>query len=425
MPQEITKPRSRIFYGYWILLVGFLCEVITHGCIAYGFSLYVIPLTNEFGWSRAAIMAGNLVSSLTLGLTSPLIGRAVYKWGSRWVITWGALVMGIGFALLSTIHTPWQFYASYLIVGIGGTATGVIPTSMVIVNWFKKRRGLAIGILGTGIGVGGFIMPIILGRNVIPNLGWRAGYLVSGIISIAILIPLVLWIIKMKPEDMGLLPDNDTVAENKERVIKEAKEYGLNLAQARKTFAFWIIGLGFFVFGIANGNIFQNHVPHLRDIGFQATATASVLSLVGIGSAIGKFSFGWLCDYIRPKYILIIGSALQAASTLILMNVTLGSSQVSLWLYAFLLGLGIGSWLPALSLTTSNTFGLVSYGVIFGVYNLLFQVAGSLGPWIGGRIFDTTGSYDIAFKLGLILFAIVVPCMLLVRRPRNPASPVE
>ena len=141
------------------------------------------------------------------------------------------------------------------------------------------------------------------------------------------------------------------------------------------------------------------------------------MSAVGIGSAIGKFGFGWLCDYIPPKYILVIGSVSQAASTLILMNVTLSSSTSTLWLYAFLLGLGVGCWFPAISMTSLVTFGLVAYGVIFGIYNMIFQIAGAVGPWLGGYIFDTTGGYHLAFVLGLILYAIAILCILFVRRP--------
>ena len=137
MTQESSQTHSRLFYGYWILLVGFLCQVVMNGFAPYAFSLYVLPLDTEFGWSRATIMTGNLMLSLIMGFASPFVGRVIYKWGAKWVIAAGALALGIGFSLLSLTQALWQFYVFYAIVGLGSAATGVVPTSMVVANWFK------------------------------------------------------------------------------------------------------------------------------------------------------------------------------------------------------------------------------------------------------------------------------------------------
>ena len=413
-----VRKQSRLFYGYWILLVGFICQVIVNGLGVYAFSLYVLPLHAEFGWNRATIMAGYTMMQLTTGLASPFIGRIAYRLGAKWVIAAGGLLMGIGFFLLSLGYAFWQFYLLYAIVGFGTGAAGVVPTSMVISNWFKRGRGFAIGILGTGIGFGGFIMPVLLGTYIIPSLGWRMGYVVSGIISAGVLIPLSLQMIKSHPHDIGLLPDNDKTGEDDHDQAKNPSQQGFKLNEAFKTQAFWLLAVAFISFEIANGHTFQNEVPHLQDVGFSSVIAASVLSVVGIASAIGKFIFGWFCDFIPPKYILIIGSILQAGATLILMTVTPNSPMFMLWLYAAMFGLGMGSWFPAISLNTSATFGLVSYGDIFGIYTMLFMVTSAISPWIGGYIFDTTGSYNQAFLACLIFYALTVPCMLMVRRPK-------
>ena len=417
-PQPLVT-RPRIFHGYWILMVGFLCQAITHGCGSYAFSLYVIPLNETFGWNRATIMTGTLIWSLTTGLASPLAGKLTYRWGARRVITIGAILMSIGFASLSMINSLWQFCLLYAVVGIGGAATGVVPTSTVLANWFIKRRGFAIGILCTGIGVGGFLVPRLLSNFVIPDFSYQGGYLACGILSAAILIPLSLWLVKEKPEDMGLLPDNGNAGEVNDQLSSETINKGIQLTQARKTQAFWLMAVAFFAFSFAGGLIFQNQVPHLEDVGFPAIAAASALQGVGIGSAIGKFAFGWLCDYIRPKYILVIGGVLQTTGTFILINIT-GSSPLSLlWAYGILIGLGIGSWLPAVSMNTSFNFGFADYGVIFGVFNLVFMSAGAIGPVVGGYIFDTAGNYYPGFQLSIIVFIVSMISMLLVRRPAD------
>jgi MFS family permease len=419
MQREPVQTRRRFFYGYWILLVGFLCLVISQGCGGYAFSLFVLPLADKFGWSRGTIMVGNLMWLLSLGLASPFVGRLINRWGTKWVIVAGALLMGTGFMLISLIQALWQFYLLWVVIGIGAGAAGVVPASTMVNNWFKKRRGFAIGILGAGIGVGGFVIPWILSNYIFPgfpNLTWRAGYLFSGIISVVIIIPLAIWIIKEAPPEKDILPESDRHGETKTPRISDAYEPGLKLAQAWKTQAFWLLIVGFVTFGFAANLVFQNQVPHLQDIGFTAIQAAISMQALGIGSAIGKFAFGWLCDYIQPKYTLIIGSIIQAGALVILMIITTSSPLPLLWTYGILIGLGYGCWLPALSMNTTFYFGLVAYSVIFGIYNFLFAAGCAIGPVTGGYIFDRTGSYHLAFILCFIFYAICVLTMLFVRR---------
>ncbi|MFH0847481.1 MAG: MFS transporter [Chloroflexota bacterium] len=418
---ELAQKRSRFFYGYLILLATFLFQVVVHGCSGYSFGLYVLPLQDEFHWSRAMIMTGSLVWSLLMGFAAPFIGRFVNRWGARRVIAVGGLLIGVGFALQSLTRSLWQFYLLYAVIGLGSTASGVVSASMVLSHWFRKRRGFAIGILGMGIGVGGFTVPRLLSSYVIPS-SWRMAYLVSGVTAVSIIFPLSLLVIRQTPEEMGLLPDNGRLVEAKtvqgKNGVSVVPETGLRLEQAMKTPAFWLMSVAFLAFSFANGHTFQNQTPHLQDVGFSAAKAAIALQAVGIGSATGKFGFGWLCDYIRPKYVLVIGSALEVVATLMLMGMTGSAAETSLWTYGLLMGLGVGSWLPVLSMATSATFGLLAYGVILGVYTMLFHVGNAIGPVVGGYVFDVTGSYNLPFKLCLIAYAVTVPTMLLVRAPR-------
>jgi predicted MFS family arabinose efflux permease len=236
-----------------------------------------------------------------------------------------------------------------------------------------------------------------------------------------LIIPLALILVRARPEDMGLLPDGETVVKRNGdgTKVEPVKDTGLSLQAALRTPAFWLMGTGFITFAIANMALFQNQTPHFQDIGFSAAAAATAMSVVGIGSAIGKFSFGWLCDFIKAKYILVIGSVLQLTATIILLNITPSSPMVLIWLYALTLGLGIGSWLPALSMTVSSTFGLLAYGVIFGIMNMIFMGGGSIGPVIAGSIYDANQSYFWAFIMAIVLHCISIPAMLMVRRPQQ------
>ncbi len=186
---------------------------------------------------------------------------------------------------------------------------------------------------------------------------------------------------------------------------------------ALATPAFWLIALCFIIHMLPQNGIMQTNVPHLNDIGFSETMVATIIGVLGMLSAFGKFAFGWLCDWIKAKYALAIGLALQLAAIGVMMTIDSNSSIAVVWLFAILMGLGIGSWLPTMSILVSYNFGLVAYGAIFGVISLINNIGGSVGPFLAGRIYDINGSYDLAFTIFFVLFAISIPLILLVKRP--------
>jgi MFS family permease len=412
------KAKPRFFYGYWILFACFMAQVISSGLITYCFSVYVMPLTTEFGWNRGSIMLGSTIMNLISGLSAPLVGKLLYRIGAKTVIAIGALITGTGFVLLNFTDSIWQFYVFYAIVGIGWATMGIVPTSAVVSNWFKRRRGFAIGILGAGIGVGGFIMPL-LSNFLITNYGWRSSFLVVGCIAALVMIPISLLIIKNRPEDMGLFPDGDANANIVQKLrSNSAPAVSFTLAEALKMPVFWLMALAFLTFSFANQAIFQNHAPHLQDMEFSPAIAATAIGIVGIGSAFGKFGLGWLCDFVNPKYALVLGILFQSVSVLILMTIKADSPIILVYLYAILLGLGVGSWLPAMSMTTSTTFGLVSYGTIFGIINFASMLGGATGPVAAGMIYDATKSYFWAFIMAFCFYAVAFPAIMLVRRPK-------
>ncbi len=417
---EKTGSRPGIFYGYWVLAACFVCQILNSGFTMYSFSVYVKPVSATFGWNRATLMLASTTMNLVAGIFGPLVGKLVYRVGAKKMITLGAIVSGLGFVLLGFTHAVWQYYAYYALVGMGTAAMGVLPNSMVVSNWFKKRRGFAIGLLGAGIGIGGFSAPLLSGAFLIPRYGWQISYIAYGLITVIVAVPLSLLVIKSRPEDMGLFPDGEAnpVAEVKSHGSR-APGAGLDFRGALRTIPFWLTCLGFLTFSFANQSIFQNHSPHLQDIGFPLAVAASAVSFVGIGSAIGKFGFGWLCDFIAAKFALVFGIIFQASALIILMTIKPSSPVALIWLYSLLFGLGVGSWLPAMSMTVSSVFGLGSYGVIFGVVHLVAAIGTSVGPLVAGRIFDVTGSYYQAFILAFCFYAVSLPAISLVSKPKN------
>ncbi|MFC1983685.1 MFS transporter [Chloroflexota bacterium] len=412
--------KPRIFYGYWIVIAAFFCLFLHSGLGFYAFSLFVSPLQAEFGWSRGAIMVAFTVYLVAQGIASPFVGRIVDRYGAGKLIAIGAIISGLSFVLLSQTRSLWYFYIIYAIYGIGHVTSGHVPASVIVSNWFNKRRGTAMGMMSTGIGAGGFAIAPFIGGYILPTFGWKGGYIASALLTWIVTIPLALFVLKSKPADMGLYPDGvDSVeAETLAKASYQASG-GLTPKVALATSAFWLMTITLSISAFSQLGIVQNQVPYLEDIGFPVVMAATALGTIGLGSLIGKFIFGWLCDHIPPKYACAMGCGLMLVGASIIMNVGPSSSHATIWIYAIVMGLGIGSWLPTSSLLTSTNFGLGSYGAIWGLINGFHGIIAAMGPMTMGYIYDTTGSYDQAFIIALVLLAISIVTILLVRRPKS------
>ena len=412
--------KPKVFYGYWIVVATFLFISVSQGCAFFVFSLFVKPLQAELGWGRGDIMAAFSMFILALGLAAPFIGRVVDRYGVKIVISAGAVVTGLGYVLVSQMNELWQFYLGYIIIGTGLAATGVVPSSTAVSNWFKRKRGMAIGIMSSGIGVGGFVSAPLIGGFFIPNFGWRASYFALAMFIWVVIIPLAWFVIKAKPADMGLFPDGVEAPEAGEATeTSPSAPDGLTLRMALVTPAFWLIIISFLFGDFSHVGVIQSQVPYLQDIGFPVATAATALGGVGLGSAVGKFGFGWLCDKIQPKYAWTIGLIFQIVAIIVIMLTRPTSSQAMIWIYSITMGLGGGSWLPTSSMLTSTSFGLTDYGAIFGLVTLSIMIGSAAGPLTAGYMYDTMNTYHEAFIIFLALYVISIPAILILRRPKS------
>ncbi|MBN1856808.1 MAG: MFS transporter [Dehalococcoidia bacterium] len=417
------RKSRRPFYGYHLVAITFIFMLLSYGSGSFVFSLFVHPLQSTFGWGRGQVMVGFTIFFAVQGLVSPFVGRLVDRHGSRRVIPLGALAMGLGFVLVSRTGDLLQFYVSYVIIGAGSAGMGIVPCSAVVSNWFRRKRGVAVGVMASGMGAGGFVMAPVV-AHFLESYDWRTAYFAMAVIVCAVTIPLALALIRTRPSDMGLYPDGDSIAPDEAQASLWAgmDREGLSLRQSARTVAIYLIGISFFVSGFSNTGALHAPVPFLEDIGFPTATAALALGTLGLGSALGKVFFGWLCDRIPPKRACAVGLTLQLCGVLVLLTIRADSSLALIWAYALLLGFGIGSWLPSMSTLVSKTFGLAHYGSIFGVIAFLESTGTSLGPLFAGLMFDATGTYYHAFVTFAVLYAVAIPAVLLVKKPNLSMS---
>jgi len=424
MTKDSTRRRrGRPFYGYYLLAVTFLFLLLFNGSGVWIFSLFVKPLEASLGWGRGQVMAGFTIYYAMVGIASPLVGRFVDRYGARSVIPVGAVMMGVGFLIVSRMSALYLFYLGYVIIGGGAAAIGPVPCSAIISNWFRRKRGLALGLMSAGIGAGGVVMAPFIGY-MLSHYDWRAAYLSLAVILTAVTIPLALGVVRTRPSEMGLYPDGEDAplkdTGGPSRAIAETASF--TLKQALRTRTFWLIAVSFACYGFGSAGAQQASVPFLDDMGFPLATAAAALGTIGVGSTIGKVLFGRLCDRIQANYAFAIGVALRLAGVLVLLTVRADSPETVIWTYAALLGLGAGAWLPTLSMLTSSRFGLVHYGAVLGALNICLSLGLSSGPLFSGLMHDATGSYLLAFAIFAALLFLSIPTILFARKPKLPVS---
>ena len=420
----MTQPTRRIFYGWWIVGASFLVLLITVGIGLYAPPVFLVPLQDHFGWSRAAIATGSALGALTAGIMGALVGVWIDRYGSRRVMTVGALVMACGFGLMSMLQSLWQFYALNVIGAIGIACVAWIPNQTLISNWFTRKRGMAMGITLAGIGFGGLIMPP-LASFVRAEFGWRVAYAVLGSLILVIVVGVTLAVVRSQPADLGLLPDGEPLGPDLQpgdpidAAGEVAEVPGLSLSEAVKTSAFWLVSLGHILWTFGSMSLI-GHIPaFLSDQGFESQLAAAFLALaIGI-SVVGRLSFGVLADRFTKRGIMSLAMILHALAVFCLFRV---DSFGALPTFAIFFGMGLGGGAVLIPLLVGECFGLRAFGKVLGLVMISATLGAASGPVLTGRIFDVTGSYTLAFMLHIVSFTMAAVVFYCVRRPGAAAA---
>jgi MFS family permease len=380
--------RSVSHYGYVIVLVSFLMMLVIWGSY-YAFGVFFKPLLDEFGWSRSVTSGAFSLCALIGGMLGIPMGGLNDKFGPRIVMSFCGLFLGMGYLMMSRIGALLHLYLFYgLIMGIG-MGGAFVPLLTTVARWFDRRRGMMTGIVTAGIGIGALIGPPTA-NWLIARYNWRVAYLITGGIVLGSILVLAQFI-RLDTAPSGK-EGRDVLHRNQTAQIRETK--GMSFSDAVHTGQFWmlfavILSLGFCVY-----STMVHIVAHAVDLGISAATSANILAAIGGSSIIGKILLGKAADIFGSKKILIIGFVLILAAMLWIMP---AKGVWALYTFAVTFGFAYGGCVAAESPIVADLFGLRAHGFLLGVISFSFTTGGAMGPWLTGFIFDSTGSYRMAF----------------------------
>jgi MFS family permease len=404
--------RKKLFYGWWVVLATNIICMFGYGTWLYSFGVFFKPMAEEFGWTRAMTSGAYALRSVEGGIASPIVGWAVDKYGSRIMILIGGVIAGAAFVMMPAVNSLLGFYLIYgVVLSAGMSAMLYLPAWTVIAKWFNRRLSLAMAVLSVGAGIGGLICAP-LAAVLITHFGWRTAFVVMGVFIWCVVIPLA-FVVRERPEDMGLLPDGDSAGKPPPAAGSLWAHAGgmapiaggntdYTLKQALNSSAFWFLALAFFFQGMAHSTVTVHTVPALTDAGIPMEQAAFSIGLLTLVSIIGRLAFGILGDHIEKRYLFMVSYTMMGGGMLVLMN---ADTMGMVWLFIFLFGIGFGGNIPLMPAIRADYFGRSALGKIQGVMNPVMMIAGAAGPIVAGHLFDTTGTYRVAFLItGLMTF---------------------
>jgi MFS family permease len=398
--------RLPFFYGWVIVAVAFITMAVGVNART-GFSLLFPPILDEFGWERGMTAGAFSFGFLVSAVLSPSLGRLMDRRGPRVVMELGIVLMAVGLLCATLVREPWQLYVTLgVMVGGGSVCLGYTGQALFLPNWFVRRRGLAISLAYSGVGVGSIVLLPWL-QTVIGAEGWRAACWTLGVVMLVFLVPLNL-LLRLRPQDMGLEPDGDRTsgasraARRAENVVDPAwVAVDWTLPRAARTSRFWWIALGYFCGLYAWYAVQVHQTKYLVEIGFSPSLAAWALGVVSLAGIPGQIALGHLSDRIGREWVWAVGGlgfAICYAALLLLRESPTATLLYVMVVSQGMLGYGLTSVVGAIP---AEIFEGRHYGSIFGTLMLASIGGGAAGPWITGALHDATGSYTIAFWLAI------------------------
>jgi len=410
--------RLPFFYGWLVVGVAFITMAIGVNART-AFSLLFPPIIDEFGWSRATIAATFSIGFIFSTMITPMIGMMMDRFGPRLVIPIGATITSLGLIGATFATQPWHFYLTLGVMVVGGSIfMSYIGHTLFVPNWFDRRRGLAMGLTFSGVGIGSITLFPWMQASIQTD-GWRESCLVIAMIVFFALVPLNIIFQRRKPQDLGLLPDGGPAKQAKPGKKQAANmDDGIidhewvatewTLKRAMQTSRFWWLMLAF-VTGLYVWYAVQVHqTRYLIEVGISAQSAAMALGIVGLAAVFGQIGVGWLSDRVGREWAWSLSVIGFLATYALLFVMRAWPEEWVMYLMVGVQGLfGYGA-ASVFGSIPAELFAGKRYGAIFGVLAAGAGVGAACGPWLTGLLYDITGSYDSGFALAIGVCALSI-----------------
>ena len=411
MKQENTFRHGAIIVATLFLTLGLL-----YG-IWYSYSVFLVALVEHFGWSRSVTAGAMSVFILTHGVFGPFAGRLVEKFGPRYLMMIGAVVMATGLLLTSQVTQWWQLYITFgLITALGLGACGWVPAVILTEQWFPNKVGSALGFVTAGIGVGIFTV-VPLSNYLIEIYDWRHAYQVLALIVLALILPAAFFVLKEPEQAASNITLDHKSGPGESLVLSSQVHWTLKTAFASRSFRFAVFA--FFLGGCLTQLLLMHQFAFMVDHGVAKTMGSIIVGIIGVASIPGKIILGSLSDRIGRElaYSLGLGCILLSIGALALIGTFPGLLMP--FAFALLVGFGYAANAPIIPAAARDLFAGPKFPVIFGTMSMFAAMGGATGSWLGGALYDLSGNYQLMLMTAAVL-AILSPAMLWLAAPRAP-----
>jgi MFS transporter, OFA family, oxalate/formate antiporter len=410
--------RSRPTMPRWVPLLLSLLSSTTCGMFLYAWSVFIKPLNAEFGWTRAEIALAFAICCLAVGLITFPAGRLSDKYGPRPVMMTGAVVLGLGFVLSGFVQSKYQLYLTYgLIAGLGGGMI-YLPPIATVPKWWPDRRALATGFAVVGLGLGSFLMgPLATWIIANPSMGWRCVFWYCGV-AMCLMALFAGALLRNPPK--GWMPEGWKPPQPKAGTGSPNAFRDHTHQEAVRSIKFWLLYFAYFCGAFAGLLVIGHIAGHGRDQGLTAMAAAGAVSALAFANAATRVLSGWFVDLIGVKTYFAAVFVFQVLGMILLYPA--GGSHWALWVVAVLIGWNYGAIFTLFPAMCLQFYGATAQGSNYGLLFSAWGLAGFAGPWVGGWLKDSTGTYYIPFIVGAVLCALAALVIATLRPPEKMAA---
>jgi MFS family permease len=388
----MTNQPGHIFYGWWIVLAAFLNLFFAVGVIFYGFPVFYTAFVESLGFTRAQVTQGFLLGFILVGLPFGLLaGVLIDRIGPRGAILSGVGFIGLSLILMGFITRLWQYEILCVTEVLGYVLAGPIANQVLVARWFRKKRGRAMGYAYLGLGLGGVVAPLTA-HYLLSAIGWRIAIQTVGLVILAVLYPVAIWITRSSPADLALVPDGTKGTPTD----TDPDTASTKIRWVLKSTNFWLILIGSFLVVGAIGAVIQHFILFLKDLGYSGSLASQFSTILLASSLAGRVAVGYVADRLTKKNIMAVFYVTIGGAVFLL---GLSNNSLAIWIFAIVFGFSMGADYMLIPLVSAECFGTQSLGKILGLIIMGYSLGQWGAPWLLGRIFDASHSYQLGWKI--------------------------